>query len=202
MAHSEIQPSFVEWEKSLGLYWRPWQHGWKTLITTLSAQCCHGSLLFRIGSHCPSLVVPHDLPFFLQSFSFFSMGSLQDSPFYKHDWLPSTTSERKLQTTFSSLVQVSLFTPPLCSIWCSPPHTPGNTPYLAPHATLSPFCTCPMEATLAKSYSIFCLFTAKFFKALLTPAFSLYTLWAGSSCFTDHIFDVSVHITCLSSELA
>lgn len=112
---------------------------------------------------------------FLLSFRFFSMGPLQDSPFYKHDWLPSTTSERKLQTTFSSLVQVSPHAT-LCSIWCGPPHTPGNTPYLAPHATLSPFCTCPMEATLAKSYSIFCLFTAEFFKALLMPTFSLYTL--------------------------
>lgn len=71
------------------------------------------------------------------------------------------------------------------------------------HSFLSLFCTCPLEATLAKSYSIFCLFTVTFFRALLTPAFSL-TLYSLSSLIvlTDHLLDGSVYTTCLSSERA
>lgn len=200
--------------------WSPWLSTvLKTLTTALSAQCCHGSLLLWSLYPCLSLVSLDDLPsslsilflfkytllnlllkkytrnykmhFFLQSFSFSSMGPPQDSPFYKLDWLSPTTSERKLvkdnllitspslsshSTPMQHLMQSTSLSWKYYLAWLHMPLFP---------TFLSPVCTCTMEGTLANPYSIICLFTIKFFKAQLMLPFSLYILRAALSCFTS-----------------
>lgn len=166
----------------MGLYWSPWQHCWKTLTTTLSAQGCRGSLLLWILSHCPSLVAPHDLPFFLQ-FQLLFHGTTTGFSFLQA-WLASTNYFREEAADSLLITSASLSSHSTSLVSDAPTSRPWKDSLLGStrHSFLSLFCTRPLEATLAKSHSIFCLFTVTFFRALLTPAFSLYTVWAGSLC--------------------
>lgn len=54
------------------------------------------SILFKYTYVIKKYTKKYKTHFFLQTFSFSSMGSLQDSPFYTRDWLSPTTSEGSL----------------------------------------------------------------------------------------------------------
>lgn len=144
-----------------------------------SAQCCPGSRLLRtlyqglpLVSVCDSLsslsilfcsstlsllknipTIQNIFFFLLQSFSFSLMGLLQDSPFYKPDWLSATTSERK--HVKDNLLITSTSLPPRSTLSSAAPDALSLplleiVPSLASQATVSrfpgPVCTRPQKA--------------------------------------------------------